>query len=303
MDKNLFQSLCKMPNKSLYSFLMKIFEKSYSEIHYVPDKYIYAVGNLPITLVAHADTVFTIKPLEFFYDEEKDIMWSPEGLGADDRAGIYAILTLLAKGFKPSVIITDGEEKGGIGAKKFIEDFPRPRAKTNYVIEIDRQGKDDCVFYSCDNPKFEKYIESFGFITQWGTFTDISIICPAWGVAGVNLSAGYLDEHSYAERLCPSWLDMTINKVAKILSQKTHKKYKYIPKKNYYRTLSSTGILTECDACNDLLCPEDYLVIYDESGIGRKLCWNCIEKYSSALLWCDNCHSLYMGDKCGRCSK
>ena len=100
------------------------------------------------------------------------------------------------------------------------------------MIELDRQGYKECVFYDCDNPDFEKYVNSFGFNTETGTFTDISIICPEWGVAGVNLSVGYLWEHSYIEHFYSEmWYD-TYRKVVRMLDDKDgYKKiWKYIPR-------------------------------------------------------------------------
>jgi hypothetical protein len=67
------------------------------------------------------------------------------------------------------------------------------------MIELDRQGRDDAVFYDCDNPEFEEYITKFDFVSDWGTYSDISTIAPSWECAAVNLSIGYFDEHSYAE--------------------------------------------------------------------------------------------------------
>lgn len=51
-------------------------------------------------------------------------MWSPQLLGSDDRAGVYAIIQIIEAGYKPHVIFTTDEEIGAVGAQKLIEDFP-----------------------------------------------------------------------------------------------------------------------------------------------------------------------------------
>lgn len=201
---------------SLLKVMYKFLKSKYETVHYTKD-YIVAVGDIPVALVAHMDTVFTSQPDNIFYDRVKNVMWSPDGLGADDRAGVYSIVQILKQGFKPTVIFTTDEEKGAIGASKLVADFKEAPTELKYIIELDRRGSVDCVFYDCDNPKFEEYVESFGFITAWGSFTDISIICPAWGVAGVNLSIGYEDEHSYQELLYIGRMLSTIKKVVKML--------------------------------------------------------------------------------------
>ena len=75
----------------------------YLKLHYtivkVGDGFILAQGELPIALAAHLDTVTELldkkPPEEIFYDSEAQVMWSPDGLGADDRAGVFAIICLI----------------------------------------------------------------------------------------------------------------------------------------------------------------------------------------------------------------
>ena len=200
--------------KVLYHFL-----KSKYEIIYYTEDYIVAIGDIPVALVAHLDTVFTIPPENIFYDRIKNVMWSPDGLGADDRAGVYSIIQIIKQGLKPTIIFTTEEEKGAIGASKLVEQFPNPPVDLKYIIELDRRGSIDCVFYECDNAEFEQYVESYGFITNFGSFSDISVICPAWKVAGVNLSIGYVDEHSYNELLYIGHMFATIKRVVKMLQE------------------------------------------------------------------------------------
>ena len=193
--------------------------------------YIVAEGDLPICLCAHMDTVFDKLPVDIYYDQEKSVMWSPQGLGADDRAGNYAIIDLLERGYRPSIILTDMEEKGGLGAEAVINRFPDcPFEDCRAIIQLDRQGKDDAVYYDCDNKTFEKKITSYGFKTQWGTFSDISVIAPAWKIAAVNLSVGYYDEHRAIETLNLKQLESTIKKVERMLKDcGKWPSYAYIP--------------------------------------------------------------------------
>ena len=205
--------------------------------------YIIAEGTCPICLVAHVDTVFKNKPgseletKEILYDRVAKVLWSPAGLGADDRAGIYAILQLLNQtDSRPHIIITDKEELGGLGASQLIKDFPEcPFNKTKFIIELDREGENDCVFYMCGNEAFSFFIEEYGFHEEIGSFTDISIIAPQWGVAAVNLSVGYKDEHSYLERLYMENLETTIEKVSNILLDSSDAAFfEYVPIKGEF---------------------------------------------------------------------
>ena len=76
--------------------------------------YLYATKEvrLPLLLVAHTDTVHDHPPKEIYYDELDDVFMANEGLGADDRAGVYAIMELVKK-HKCDVLFTSFEERGG----------------------------------------------------------------------------------------------------------------------------------------------------------------------------------------------
>lgn len=81
----------------------------------ITKQYIMAAGDLPVCLIAHLDTVFDqnkCKDKEIYLDTEHQVMWSPQGLGTDDRAGVFAILKLLKMGYKPYIIFTQDEELG-----------------------------------------------------------------------------------------------------------------------------------------------------------------------------------------------
>lgn len=193
------------------------------------DKYIFAEGELPVCLVAHLDTVFNQPPRRIYEDPSAQVLWSPDGLGADDRAGVAAIITIIESNLRPSIIFTMEEETTAAGAFSVVQDFPEPPANFKCLIELDRQGFNDCVFYNCDNEDFVKYITNFGFVEECGSFSDISIIAPAWKIAAVNLSIGYQEEHSRTEHFYLKWANETIVKVMEILKDETMPSFKYIP--------------------------------------------------------------------------
>lgn len=200
---------------------MKLYlEQKYDKVIY-SSKYLIAVGDIPIGLVAHLDTVYRTPPDNIYYDRVKGVVWGDNGLGADDRAGIFSIIELLKKGYRPTVIFTTDEEVGCHGAEALVKAIPEPPTALKYIIQIDRHGSCDCVFYTCRNPEFIEYVETFGFRFARGSFTDITVIGPAWNVACVNLSTGYYDEHSPIEILRPSEMFNTITKIERMLKEAT----------------------------------------------------------------------------------
>lgn len=232
-DIDLMKTLLSSKENKLFNSLEILLRKNYKYKVFKSENFLYAKGDIPVGLVAHVDTVYKDSPEFIFHDAEAKAMWSPMGLGADDRAGIFAILKLLQIGYRPTVIITKGEERGGIGAYELVYMFPK-NDDLKFLIQLDRSGFNDAVFYDCDNKKFEKYITGFNFETDWGTFTDISILAPVWGIAAVNLSVGYINEHSEIEHWFYDSCYETIEKVGWILDDvaiNSIRKFKYIPSK------------------------------------------------------------------------
>jgi hypothetical protein len=228
---DLMKTLLVSKEVKLFNSLSNLLSKNYNYKVVKSDNFLYAKGKIPIGIIAHVDTVYKEPPNIIFHDVDLKAMWSPLGLGADDRAGVFAILKLLQKGYRPTVIITRGEEKGGIGAYELISKMPK-NDSLKFLIQLDRSGFNDAVFYDCDNKEFEKYITGFGFNTEFGTFTDISIIAPVWGIAAVNLSVGYLNEHSDIEHWFYDSCYETIEKVGWILDDvaiNSVHRFKYIP--------------------------------------------------------------------------
>lgn len=175
-----------------------------------------------ICLVAHIDTVYPCteeSPTLVMHGKQK-VLHRPTGLGADDRAGVFAAL-FLRKLTGCMLLLTDLEEQYGIGAKAASRYLaPILRRDVDFFIEIDRQGKDDMVFYNNEPKRFRDMIGKFGFNERGGSFTDISILGRKTKVAGVNLSTGYYGAHTLKEYLVVDELILTIGKVAKILETK-----------------------------------------------------------------------------------
>lgn len=236
-DLTLMEQLMLNKQEQTRKFLVTTLKKYFSkdELIYTHD-YIIGKGNIPVAVAAHMDTVWeTSVNHEVFYDERKNVMVNLQGGGYDDKVGIFLILKILQSGLKPHVIFCANEEVGSLGAEQLIKDYPKcPFDDCRFIIMLDRRGLVDCVFYDCENDDFVEYCEKFGFKEAFGSFTDICTLCPAWGMAGVNFSVGYDNEHTANEKLYVGPMFATLKKVKNILSQKDEdiKYFKYIP--GYY---------------------------------------------------------------------
>lgn len=230
---DMFKTICKMSQNNLKKYVAKQLEETYKEV-VVDDGFVYAQGKFPVLLVAHMDTVHNKLPQFFVYDSEKKALSSPQGIGADDRCGIYMILEII-KRYNCSVLFCEDEEIGAIGAGKFIQTDLAKGLEFNYIIEFDRKGNNDAVFYNCDNPEFEKFITEEFYQTSFGSFSDISTIAPALGCAAVNLSCGYYNAHTKDEYVVVEEMENSIYAACKILDRTTEEdKFEYIEAENSY---------------------------------------------------------------------
>lgn len=309
----LFTTIAQMGEKSLLKSMRSYLVKNYpkNDVTFTND-FILCKGNCPIMLVAHMDTVFKNPPKKIYYDSKYSVIWSPEGLGADDRAGVFLIWKIVQSGLRPHICLTTGEEWGGIGADALVGFYPNCPVDVKYIVELDRQGSNDCVFYSCANEKFENFVEDYGFVTDWGTFTDISVICPKWGIAGVNVSVGYVNEHTHQEILHTKFLLSTYNKVTKMIKEIDSAPYfDYIkdPFEDFYKkignkyfTYSYAETTHICNKCGKVFVEDDMFPVYGKDGNKFYLCLDCID---DTIKWCENCGEPYEGDTkyCPKCMK
>lgn len=231
-----FEKICKMSQVVLKKYVEMQLKTTHTDIT-VGDGFVFAKGTFPVLLVAHMDTVHDALPELILYDMEKDKVSSPNGIGGDDRCGIYMILEII-KHYNCSVLFCEDEESGGVGARKFIKTDLAKELEFNYAIELDRKGSNDAVFYDCDNEEFEEFITSDFYKTAYGSFSDISVVAPFLKCAAVNLSCGYYNAHRNDEYVILSEMERSIEEVCKILERTTEEdKFEYIECEytSYYR--------------------------------------------------------------------
>ncbi len=262
-NKISLENLVVLSQSELFDFLCNLYvDKAIFE----KNGFILVPGEAPIMLLAHLDTVHEEVVKQICTSQDGDILMSPQGIGGDDRCGVYALLTvydLAAK--KPWLLFTCDEETGGKGADKFCNahlagKLPGELDNLKMLIEVDRKGSKDAVYYDCANEDFEKYITSKGFKTARGSFSDISFVAPELGIAAVNLSSGYYNAHTLHEYIVKSKLDTTISRVLKIVEESDAQEvpqYEYMEAPYYSK-------LNKFDYCYDII---DFLDDYGAFNI------------------------------------
>lgn len=333
-DYKLIERLMLMKQNQVRHFLAEFVADYYTD-YIINPQYIVAKGDIPVGLVAHMDTVWEADlKHEVFYDMRKNVMLNLDGGGYDDKVGIFLIMKLVEAGFRPHIIFTTDEECGCIGALALANTYEQyPFGELSYLIQLDRRNGNDCVFYDCDNEDFEQYIQSFGFKTAYGSFTDICELCPVWGMAGVNLSVGYVNEHTASEKLYIDQMYNTLKRVSTILSEPEFPAFEYIPMvysgyygygyggpyesyyawqygDEYYYDYEKDDPVQEywgysddpdhiytCDYCKKGKPEREIFPVLMLDGTMKYCCCDCANSDKGLLLnWCDRCYRTFQLD-------
>ena len=225
-----YESIVRMTQSQLKAALITELYKYYGNIM-SQDGFLYVKGSR-IMLTAHMDTVHKhpVSKIVSRYEDGCTILSSPQGLGGDDRNGVWAIVQILrTTDFRPTILFCEDEEIGSVGAEKFVKSkYASDLKDLLYIIELDRRGSEDAVFYDCGNEDFEKYICK---ITknqkETGSFSDICVLSPAGDVASVNLSCGYYKEHHPETYTVIQEMNAMIKKVKRLLKDEHNLKEKF----------------------------------------------------------------------------
>ncbi len=235
--------------------VIKNFSKMYGEPPTITDGEMYAFWNnkSPILLQAHIDVVKDFmtrrwdKDKNDFVDQTDDmgpkrvdlirrrnIVRNKNGiLGGDDRAGIIAMMFIkemceTEKMPMPSLLLTNKEETGGQGMKKFIKDvktLPSDMESVRIIIGLDRRGNGEFVTYVEQDIEVKEYIESFGFVKFFGSYSDSKDLSEHLKIPSVNLSVGYYDPHGKSESLHLDETWLTATRVAGMIADPISKRY------------------------------------------------------------------------------
>lgn len=182
-------------------------------------------------VVAHLDQVQRNHSADFKAVETEDIIfgYSPsnrckEGLGADDKNGIWVALKCLEEFDVIKVAFFIGEEIGCIGSSRCDMAW---FTDCRFIVEPDRRGAHDLITDICGricSKEFENVIcgDMFGYAPEHGMMTDVLELSERGvGVSCINLSCGYYSPHSDEEYTVKKDLTNCLNFVRYIISTVT----------------------------------------------------------------------------------
>lgn len=226
-------------------------------------------------VVAHLDQVQHNHSADFKAVETEDIIfgYSPskrchEGLGADDKNGIWVALKCLEEFDVIKVAFFVGEEIGCIGSGKCDMSWFND---CRYVVEPDRRGASDLITNISGricSEAFEEAInaEWFGYAPTSGLMTDVLELSErGLGLSCINLSCGYYNPHSDEEYTvkddlmnCLHFVKHIIASVTDVYPHKYEHNYGYsygrwsgysnYQGSSYYKGLNAKTTVTTCDS-------------------------------------------------------
>ena len=229
IDEKLLLDIFRIPAKtgeeiSITKFVQEFLVENKKDFVLDGNGLIYNISNIGKPLIcAHLDTVQDVVDcsLAKYIKVRDDYIFGYGNIGADDKCGIYIILSLL-KELEFNFLFTPQEEIGGLGAQKFINKFgKKDLSHIPYALILDRRGCDDiiCEKNSYGTRDFEMALASigaiFGYSPGSGTFSDADYISEV--LCSANLSVGYYNPHSKNEFAKLSEISVAREFVARII--------------------------------------------------------------------------------------
>ena len=255
----LLKQLYKIHSPSGNERAMKKFIRRYVRKHFTGAKIeTDKIGNLYIIkgiaetypcIVAHLDQVQREHSKDFTPIETKELIfgYSPnrrkqEGVGADDKNGIWCALKCLEKYKTLKVVLFVEEETGCRGSSQADMDFFKD---CRFVLQPDRRGYKDLITHigwaglcSDEFLKATGY-EQFGYQEAEGAMTDILALKEnGLEVSCINLSCGYYEPHTDNEFTVKADLMNCLHLTGHIIETCTE----VYPHANTWETDNQTGI-------------------------------------------------------------
>lgn len=179
-------------------------------------------------LASHIDQVQRNHSKDFRVFEHDDLVFAysarsmaMQGLGADDKNGIFICLECLRKYEVLKVSFFVGEEVGCVGSRDVDLEFFKD---CRFIVQPDRRGGSDLITSMyCGEVCSQEFIraigaDKFGYREEEGSITDVGeLVERGVGISCLNLSCGYYEAHTDREVTKLSELDNCLHFVEHIV--------------------------------------------------------------------------------------
>ena len=185
------------------------------------------IGDNPATMFScHVDTVHRTEgyqPIQIDTNVSMIFSGTDECLGADDAAGIYAMLKMIKADINGLYVFHRAEEIGGQGSDHFALNYSELLKDINHCVAFDRRGSNSVITHqagdTCCSGAFASALskqlgmgfkpDSTGVFTDSANYTHLIPEC-------TNLSVGYDFEHTKNEYLDYLFLGRLTHKLIEV---------------------------------------------------------------------------------------
>lgn len=188
-------------------------------------------GMMPC-VCSHLDTVHSVvNGYEVIYKD--NIVYSPSGIGGDDKCGIITALIALERRQKVKAIFFSSEEVGLIGSSSIDDSY---FSNISFLIGVDRKGNSDFICmdgsdYTVSNQLIADTsgtLERHGYSPCTGLITDsIGLWRDGIGISAVNVSCGYYNAHTNSEYINLDDLNRCIYFVLDLIADTEYSEMQY----------------------------------------------------------------------------
>ena len=228
------EKLLRMTQEELAEHVEFVLRKQGREVFHSKGGYLYSPGEIPMMMVAHLDTVHKNPVETICKSKDGRFLMSPEGIGGDDRCGVYIALEASSR-IRPSLLFTYDEEIGGLGVGKFCKDYRGLDLGVKFIIEFDKAGNDVVTYYDQDAPEFMEFVEeNTEYEPTYGSYSDIVDLYEEFEVACGNFSAGYENQHTKYETIDMLGVERGIENAVKLGELSEHEDVPYFKSKTMY---------------------------------------------------------------------
>ena len=188
-------------------------------------------------IVSHIDTVHDIKTYYNKIVQSKDkkdghtILSSPQGIGGDDKCGIFACMEMLDHFNNINCVFFTKEETGQIGSNGIdLIEFD----DSGYILQLDRWGANDFIdmYWGSKSTSVEfDHVFSplgyrYGYSSNEGLITDSMVLFERnVNLSCVNISCGYYQHHTINEYIDTNIFQNSLNFTRDLITKLGNKKY------------------------------------------------------------------------------
>lgn len=185
----------------------ELFRQGYNVIH--GNGYYFAEGSIPVLLIAHINSIHEEQPIEICKSE--NFWMAPEGIGGENRCGIYALLQIV-RHYHCHILLLNDKINNNITSllNGLSEDF-----YIAFAIDLALEGKNECLIHRCTDVMIRSALKERGYeLTPSAAILEFP---KNLKLTYISISTGFYDSYLQSERICIDDVWHSVRTIERIL--------------------------------------------------------------------------------------